>query len=248
MDCSLPPPLTADQLSAAIDDDVAPSVIEHLARCASCAARLADAQQTEQALRSNLYRWDCPSPQVLADYHVGRVGTDADRAIRLHLPQCAHCREEIEMLRLFMLDEESEVQPALRVPAQPARRRPVAGAPTRGWSLARLLPRAAMPALRGAAAGPLMFEADGGVTVFLDAQPGAADQVALHGQLVADDQEHWTGALVEVRQAGTLRATASIDDMGGFSCDSLAALATELRITRPDGRMLLLPEFDLASG
>jgi hypothetical protein len=93
-----------------------------------------------------------------------------------------------------------------------------------------------------------MFEADGGVTVFLDAQPGSTDQVALHGQLVADDQEHWTGALVEVRQAGTLRATAGVDDLGGFSCDSLPALATEVRITRPDGRMLRLPEFDLASG
>jgi hypothetical protein len=240
MECSSPPPLTDDQLSAAIDDSAEPSVIEHLARCASCTARLASARQAERTLRTSLYRWDCPSPQALADYHLGRAGAEEERAIRLHLPQCALCSEEIETLRLFLLAEEPAPSPAPRP-------RPVAGAPARGWSLARLLPRAAAPALRGAAAGPLMFEADGGVTIFLDVQPTATDQVALHGQLVADDQELWAGALVEIRQGGAARAAATVDDLGGFSCEPLPALPTEMRITRPGGRMLVLAEFELVA-
>jgi hypothetical protein len=90
-----------------------------------------------------------------------------------------------------------------------------------------------------------MFQADGGVTIFLDVQMDAAGQATLRGQLVADDQERWTGALVEVRQSGALRATAAIDDLGGWSCPSLPLAATELRITRPDGRVIVLPEFEL---
>ena len=73
MECSSPPPLTDDQLSAALEQNAAPDVIDHLASCASCAARLDAAQQAEQSLRSALYRWDCPAPQTLAEYHVGRT-------------------------------------------------------------------------------------------------------------------------------------------------------------------------------
>jgi len=64
---------------------------------------------------------------------------------------------------------------------------------------------------------------------------------------VADDQDDWTGALAELRQAGVLHATAAIDDLGTFRVAAPPALPTELRITRADGRALLLPEFDLAS-
>jgi LmbE family N-acetylglucosaminyl deacetylase len=105
MECSSPPPLTDDQLSAALDQIAAPDVIDHLASCASCAARLQAAQQAEQSLKSALYRWDCPAPQTLADYHVGRASADQERAIVRHLQTCARCSEEMAELVLFMRDE-----------------------------------------------------------------------------------------------------------------------------------------------
>src|SRR5215212_8520124 len=99
MECSSPPPLTDDQLSAA------PDVIDHLAICTSCAARLDAAQQAEQSLRSALYRWDCPTPQTLAEYHLGRPSAEEQRAIIRHLETCVRCSEEMAELALFMRGE-----------------------------------------------------------------------------------------------------------------------------------------------
>jgi anti-sigma factor RsiW len=239
MECSSPPPLTDDQLSAALDQTATLDVIDHLAKCASCATRLDAAQQAEQSLRSALYRWDCPAPQTLAEYHLGRPSADEQRAIVRHLETCARCSEEIAELVLFMRDEAAVAAPEEPSPA----RRPAA----RGWSLARLLPRVPALALRGGAGGPLMFETDDGATIFLELQPVADGQVELRGQLVADDQDDWAGALVELRQAGMLRATAAIDDLGTFRVATLPPQPTELRATRADGRALLLPEFELTS-
>jgi hypothetical protein len=239
MECSLPPPLNDDQISAVLDEAATPDVTGHLARCVSCAARLEDARQAEGSLRSSLYRWDCPAPQALADYHIGRPGAADQRAIARHLEECARCSEEIAELVLFMRDEAPHAEPAAPVAAP----RPA----SRGWSLARLLPRAPALALRGGAAEPLMFEADGGVTIFLEIQPAPGGQAELRGQLVADDQDSWAGALVEIRQSGALRATAAVDDMGAFGGPALPIIPTELRITRADGRALLLPEFGLAA-
>ena len=95
MECSSPPPLTDDHISAALDETAVPDVIDHLARCPACAARLEDARRVEYTLRSNLYRWDCPSPQRLAEYHLGNIAADEQRAFARHLEQCASCSEEI---------------------------------------------------------------------------------------------------------------------------------------------------------
>ena len=239
MECSSPPPLTDDQLSAALDQAAAPDVIGHLASCASCAVRLDAARQAEQSLRSAMYRWDCPTPQTLADYHIGRPSAEEQRAIMRHLETCARCSEELAELVLFMRDEAP--------PAAPAELSPARRTVSRGWSLARLLPRAPAPALRGGASAPLMFEADDGVTIFLEIQPAGDGQAELRGQLVADDQDDWVGALVELRQSGELRATAAIDDLGTFHVAALPMHPTELRVARADGRALLLPEFELAN-
>jgi hypothetical protein len=239
MECSSPPPLTDDQLSAALDQEATPDVIDHLAGCASCAARLQTAQQAEQSLRSSLYRWDCPPPQALGEYHLGMGSAEQQRAITRHLEVCARCRDEMAELVQFMRDDLPAAAPA----APSSARRPA----LRGWSLARLLPQAPALALRGGVSAPLMFEADGGVTIFLEIEPAADGQAELRGQLVADDQDAWIGALAELRQSGELRATAAVDDLGTFRVASVPAQPAELRITRADGRALLLPEFELAS-
>ena len=239
MECSSPPPLTDDQLSAALDQAAAPDVLSHLAGCVSCATRLRAAQQAEQSLQAALYRWDCPAPQVLADYHLGRPSAEEQRAIIRHLETCVRCSEEMAELALFMRDEVPIAAPAEPSPV----RRPV----SRGWSLARLLPRAPALALRGGAGAPLMFETDDGATIFLEIEALHSGQAELRGQIVADDQDGWTGALAELRQSGMLRATAAIDDLGTFRVAALPRLPTDLRITRADGRALLLPEFALVS-
>jgi hypothetical protein len=237
MQCSEPPPLTDDQLSAALDGEPAPDVRAHLASCAACAARLEQARQAENGLRAVLHRWDCPPSQQLADYHIGRLAVEEERAVLRHLAVCASCKQEIEELRLFLLEgaDAAVLTPTPPV-TQPARRGPL---------IAQLLPRAAMPALRGGG-GPIQAQADG-VTIFLDIQAAGAGQVAIQGQLVADEQDRWVGALVELRQGGTLRATAAIDDLGMFGVGPIPAQLAELRLFPQRGRAVALPDLDLSA-
>ena len=239
MVCSIPPAITDEQISAALDDAAEPAVQNHLRHCASCAARLERARAAERALASRLHRWDCPSAGQLGDYHMGLFDQEQTRMIAQHIEHCASCAAEVAQLRLFLAAE-----PAPAPAAPPSRPR----WPGLGELIARLIaaPPGAMPALamRGAGPAPLVAEADG-VTIFLDVQPALDGNITLIGQLMADDQDDWAGALVELRQAGALQATAALDDLGGWSCGRLPAGPSELRITRQDSRSVTLPQVDL---
>jgi hypothetical protein len=239
MQCSLPPPLTDDEVTAALDGDAEPSVHEHLARCPSCTARLAEARQAERALKTSLRRWGCPTSQQLADYHLGRVSRDDDRKIMRHLEQCIRCTDELEELRLFLAADKKPRAAARPQPLVSARLSP-------GTLFARLVPQGPALAMRGAGREPLVAEADG-TTIFLDIHPAADGQLMLQGQLVADDHDRWVGALVEVRQSAQLQATTAVDELGGFVCGPIRAGATELRITPHGGGMLVLADIELAS-
>lgn len=238
MQCLLPPPLTEDQISAALDDDADPVVQQHLAQCPSCTARLAEARRFEHTLKARLYRSDCPTPQELGDYHLGLTGAAEARRVAGHLEECVRCRAEVEELREFLVTGAMPRTSPRPEPARPAW-------PSLGELIARVLPRAPALAARGAGGGPLIAQADG-ATLILDVQPADDGQVALIGQLVTDDQDRWTGALVTLRQAGAVRTTAILDDIGGFSCGPLPAGPTEVRITPRLGRPMLVPEIDLA--
>jgi hypothetical protein len=240
MQCSAPPPLTDDQLSAVLDGEPAPDVRAHLAACAACAARLEQARRVEKGMRAALHRWDCPPSQRLAEYHIGRLAGEQERALQRHLEACASCKQEIEDLRLFLLEDVDQAAPApTPAAAQPAPAR-------RGPLIARLLPRVAAPALRGAGGGPIQAQADG-ITIFLDVRAAGAGQVAIQGQVVADEQERWAGALVELRQGGALLATAAIDDLGMFGVGPIPAGLAELRLIPRRGRAVALPDLDLSA-
>src|SRR5581483_12415510 len=125
MTCSAPPPLTDEQIFTALDMVAGPAVLAHLAHCASCARRLAEAQQMEQRLKSRLHRWDCPPPQQLADYYARRLASEQIETIETHLAGCASCSAELEDLRQFMA---AELPPAAP-PPDPLRPGPAG----RGW-------------------------------------------------------------------------------------------------------------------
>jgi hypothetical protein len=234
MQCSAPPPLTDDQISTVIDGAADPAVAAHVAQCASCAQRLMKARQMEHSLRKRLYRWDCPSPQQLADYQLRRADADQMRAIEMHLAGCVRCTEELADLQQFL---------AADVPLEAPQPAPMPLSPW-GALFARPQPQRPAVALRGAGPGPLMA-AVGDTTIFLDVQPADGGQIALQGQLVDADQDRWVGALVEIRQSGALVATAEVDDLGGFACAALPEGTSELRLTPKSGRMIVLTDLDL---
>ncbi|MCG8352994.1 MAG: hypothetical protein MI924_34960 [Chloroflexales bacterium] len=234
------PPLNDDQLSAALDQTADTAVMDHLTNCQSCAERLAQAKSVEHALGRKLWRWDCPPPELLAEYHFGSMEISAERPIRLHLEQCTLCKSEIEDLRQFL----QEIEPKQLEP-QPAPSTPVARPRLRvGEILARLLPRQPAQALRGSSAGPITAEADG-ITIYLDVQPAARGEVTINGQIIGDNLEQWAGALVELRRGSELQAVTSADDLGGFYCGPLAAGVTFVRVTPEYGSAVVIPDIVL---
>ncbi|MDP9310349.1 MAG: hypothetical protein M3R24_05570 [Chloroflexota bacterium] len=238
MVCSVPPPLTDDQLTAALDGETDTLVAEHVARCPSCAGRLAQARVVEQGLHMKLNRLDCPPAQQLGDYHLGLVSQSDERAIIRHLEHCTRCTAELEELRIFLSADASQPQSGA-VPVRAAR-------PRLRELVARVLPRTPGLALRGSGAGPLLAEADG-TTLVLEAQPAAQGLVNVLGQVVADDQDSWIDALVEVRAQGALRATTVVDDLGAFRCSAVPVDLSEVRITSPHGQTLVLRNVTLAA-
>ena len=242
MKCSFPPPPSDDQISAALDGDAAPEIVDHTERCPACAARLHRAREVEGKLVNVLYRADCPSAQQLGDYHWGLLGQSSERYIARHLELCALCTAEVEELRVF-LTAEREVAEAAPVVA-PERRRPTRGR----WTelVARIVPRTSGLALRGAAGGPLMAEA-GGTTLVVDIQAASGNGVTIIGQVVSDDPEHWNGALVELRGEGTLLAAAGVDDLGSFSFARVQAGVATLRVTPEYGAAIVLEDVALQS-
>jgi anti-sigma factor RsiW len=240
IDCRTGTPLSDEQISAIIDGVADPIVLDHLALCPACARRVQTWQRWEQQLQAHLHRWDCPPSQQLADYHWGITDRPTSQTITRHLESCIHCTAELETLREFL---NADMPRAVSTPA------PVATPPTRSrWRelVAVLLPQSPALAVRGngTARAPLVAEADD-VTIVLDVHMAEAGNVALLGQVAADDPDRWAGALVEVRQAGTLRATGEVDDLASFRCAPLPAGTSELRITAPDGTSIVLPEVDL---
>ncbi len=239
MVCSVPPPLTDDQLTAALDGEADTLVAEHLARCAGCSGRLAQARVVEHGLRMKLNRLDCPPAQQLGDYHLGLVSQSDERGIIRHLEHCTRCTAELEELRVFLSAEAvSQPQPG-PVPIHTAR-------PRLRELVARVLPRTPGLALRGAGPGPLIADADG-TTLVLEGQPAAQGLVNVLGQVVADDQDSWIDALVELRAQGVLQATTVVDDLGAFRCNAVPADLSEVRITAPQGQTLVLRNVTLTA-
>jgi anti-sigma factor RsiW len=233
MHCVAPPPLTDDELSAVIDGEADTGTLDHLAQCQWCTDRLAQAQSIEMTLRAGLRSWKCPPSQQLGDFTLGMLSPEERWSIAAHVDACPRCVEELAELQAFL---GREAAPALPPAARPRTRL--------GELVAHLLPRTPAMALRGVAPRQIAAEAEG-TTILIDVQPGSGGGAIVRGQVIDDAQDRWTGALVEVRQAGILQITTTVDDLGTFDCGPLPATPIELRLTPPDGRAIVVPEIPL---
>ncbi len=243
MECTIPPPLSDEDLSLALDGMASQSVLDHLAQCEGCAARLEEARQFELSLKARLFRIECPKPDELGDYQLARISGERIQAIEAHLTRCPHCRSELEEIRTFLREEI----------ASPPTRRPVPRRvendrrPSRNWlqTLATLLPPVPQAVLRGASNERIIrAQTEDGTMVRLAAHV-EDDRVVVQGQILGDPAV-WVGALVEVRQADHLRVITTVLESGQFrfelaSTDDLI----RLKISSATGSMIVVNNVSL---
>ena len=102
LDCTDPGAIQDWELETCADGEAPPHVVEHLARCPACRARAKEHTTLERRLRQALYRSDCPSPDVLRDYHWGYLPADERQRVEAHMACCSHCVAELADLAEFV--------------------------------------------------------------------------------------------------------------------------------------------------
>lgn len=190
-----------------------------------------DPDQFEKRLQTFLYRWDCPPPEQLSDYHLNLVDAQKRAAIEQHLQNCVLCRKELSALDQFLANED----PVSEIPAPETGKFPLLK------SLPILSHLTTYPAAaRGEEAEPAKFVFEGDITVYLQVET-EIDHYVLLGQLAVSPErwQIWAGALVEVWHDNTLATTTSVDTDSTFRCKLTTLKPSIVRITARNGSVLV---------
>jgi hypothetical protein len=168
----------------------------------------------------------------LGDYHLGLLPAPQALVVAQHVRECPLCRREVAELEDFLA---GQVTNGLLGTAKVLVAQLIGG--ENGF-----MPSSA--ALRGEAKGPLTLEADG-IVIVLDIQQADGGMVNILGQVAADDQDQWTGALVELHQDGKLEFSTTVDDLGAFHTEGIIPGLKELRITSKDNSHIVVSNFEV---
>ena len=232
--CISPPELDDKQLLIYLDGNADKEIVSHLERCEYCREKAENLANLQNELISRLYRINCPSSLELGEYHLHMLPASQMLMVRQHVSECPHCTRELTQLEEFFLSDLAPTENSLLGQAKVLIARLMGAEVDSGLA----------PALRGESKGPLTFEADG-IVIVLDIQPVNDGKVHILGQVAADNQDQWTGALVEFRQGDELQFSTTVDDLGAFRSDSIEPGSKELRITPKDGSLILVSNFML---
>lgn len=235
INCTFPPELDDRQLLAYLDGESDEKAISHILGCAYCRQKAEELGALQKHLITRLYRLDCPSSIELGEYHLHLLSASQMLVISQHVRECPHCTREIAQLESFLNDQTFKPEGNLLGQVKLLLARLVGSGDT------ALTPAA--PALRGEGKGPLTFAADG-IIIVLDVQPGATGTLNILGQIAADDQAGWTGALVELRRNSLLQISTTVDDLGAFRCEGIRPGQQELRIIPKNGSIVVMSYFD----
>ena len=236
--CEFPPELDDKQLLMYLDGGADRETVLHLEKCSYCRQRAKALDGFQKHLTARLYRATCPSSMELGDYHLRLLPPSQMLIVAQHVRECPHCAGEVAELESFL----SELKPTQEASLQGKAKVLIArflGGHSENSSLAP-----SFAALRGEAKGPVILEADG-LVITLDIQPGPNEQVSILGQVAAEDQDRWTGAVVEVQQADTPPRTATLDDLGAFRFAKVDPGSVQMTITSSDGTVVQIPNLDI---
>jgi hypothetical protein len=235
MNCISPPELSEQQLLEYLDGEADAQTIQHLERCEFCRRKSDAFKRLQGSLTARLYRLICPSPLELGEYHLRILSAPQMLLIAQHVRECPHCQREVAQLETYLSDLGPHTWQSL--------------SGTIRVIIARLVDAAEdgsplLVPLRGQQKGPITLEADG-IVITLDLQPTLDERLSILGQVAADDQDQWTGAMVELRQADAPQLTASLDDLGAFRFEAVRAGVSRFTITSTDGVTIETLDLDL---
>jgi hypothetical protein len=219
----------------ALDGLADETVQKHLEQCESCRLRYTHTKQIEDTLHQQLYRWDCPSPETLVDYHLGALDPITARPVKDHVRTCTRCKEELVSLQDFMDDE---LPGSMSFGDGFFRQTEVL------WT-APIQHEAEL--VRGdVPQEPVIHRASDGTQIILDVRE-RQERPTLYGQIIDAEGESWQSALVEVRQNDSLIAAATVDDLDSFFAPLPSQAPIQLRITRADGKVIILRDLQIRS-
>jgi hypothetical protein len=232
MKCITSPTLDDIQIVSYVEGEADDGVVAHIKECLFCSERANRWTLLQNRLRKQLYRATCPTPIELGDYHLGLLTAPQVLVIAQHVRECPLCRRDVAELENFLDDLAPEV--SLLGAARVLIARLING------NTGESAPPVA--ALRGETKGPITLEADG-IVIVLDIQPTNAGQVNILGQVAVDNQDQWTGALVELRQENELQFSIAVDDLGAFQAEGIQPGSKELRIISKDNSLTVVSNF-----
>jgi len=241
-ECADPGAVTPEDVLAYLDGDAPLHVVEHLTRCAHCAAAAQAYRDAEQGLQRIFFRAVCPLPQTLGEYELDLVSPDERQQVAAHLRVCDRCTGELRTLREFMAGGLLPVRSD--GPFDVVRR-----------IVASLVPPVATPAfagLRGASDGAALVYQAGNLLLALewrpDDRPGRFALVGLAMQEAAPDESEDRDVsdrpvhLISDAGAGLIERT---DELGNFQFDNLAPGAYRLEIDL-DREVIVVEDFRLS--
>jgi hypothetical protein len=232
MSCKLLQKLDDTQLLTYLDGDADPDLVKHVQGCPHCSARADRLRLDEMLLKAALYRSSCPSPMDLGEYRLGTLARKDVRTVERHVVDCPHCSLELARLERFLGDLAPAPEPDPLAEAT-GRIRVLVARLVSGARDALTAPTPALaPAyagIRGAAAGPAIYEAED-AQVSLTAQPSAAaaGRFELHGLLIAPEAAG--GSTVNLWRGEDLIASAHVDEGDNFIVSDLTPGVYELVI------------------
>lgn len=225
-ECASPPELTDLELHQFLEGDADHAVVAHLKVCQYCLSRAEAIQRLQNRLKRNLFRADCPQPEVLSAYQLHLLNNADSAEIERHLSLCPHCANELANFTALDLEIARAYSHA---PSQLHNRIRITVAQwikNMGNAAGASLPGLQPAALRGTASAPFVFADEEGneISIMLDKNQAARTSHHLTGLIVRSEamqfaeQATQLGTVV-VLQAGSRLNSASVDELGNFEVE-----------------------------
>ncbi len=115
-ECVRPGAVTDDDLLACARGEAPPSVVEHVAICPACRARVAAYADLERRLLAGLFASSCLESLTLAEFALELLPADQRAAVADHLARCPDCRA---VLRSFRSRPAPPTAPAPQIEDEP---------------------------------------------------------------------------------------------------------------------------------